>query len=475
MSHQFRTERDSMGDVRLPADAYYGPQTQRAVENFPISGRPLPVELIHALGLVKWAAASVNRDLGRLTSLGKQPLDNRQIDALLSACREVAEGKLDGQFPVDVFQTGSGTSTNMNANEVIANRAIELTGGDRFSPKKPIHPNDHVNLGQSTNDVFPTAIHVAVATAIHQRLIPALERCAKVLAGKAKQWNDILKIGRTHLADATPLSLGQEIGGLARQLERSAGRARSALEALVELPVGGTAVGTGINTHPEFGRRVCKLLARETGIPLVEAADHFEANAQRDGLVECHGQLRTVAVTLFNVANNIRWLASGPRCGFYEIKLPDLQPGSSIMPGKVNPVLCECAMQAAARVLGNDQTIAFCGTAGGQFQLNVMMPVMADTVLESVRLLINATNAFTVLCLRDMEANRSACEATVENSLAMATGLTPYLGYEQAAALAKEALATGKTIRELCREKKVLSEDQLDTALDPWRMTRPQP
>ena len=317
-------------------------------------------------------------------------------------------------------------------------------------PFSSIHPNDHVNLGQSTNDVFPTAIHVAAAVAIRERLIPALERCGEVLAAKAAEWKGILKIGRTHLADATPLSLGQEIGGLARQLERSAGRAAAAMEALFELPIGGTAVGTGINTHAEFGRRVCELLANETGIPFVEAADHFEANAQRDGLVECHGQLRTIAATLFNVANNIRWLASGPRCGFHEIKLPDRQPGSSIMPGKVNPVLCESLMQAAARVLGNDQTIVVCGAAGGQFQLNVMMPVMADAVLESIRLLANATDAFTSMCLAGMEADAEACEASVEKSLAMATGLTPYIGYERAAALAKEAFATGKTIRELC-------------------------
>jgi fumarate hydratase, class II len=295
-----------------------------------------------------------------------------------------------------------------------------------------------------------------------------------VLAEKAAQWKDILKIGRTHLADATPLSLGQEIGGLSRQLERSAGRASVALEALFELPIGGTAVGTGINTHAEFGRRVCERLARETGIPFAEAADHFEANAQRDGLVECHGQLRTIAATLYGVANNIRWLASGPRCGFHEIKLPDRQPGSSIMPGKVNPVLCESAMQVAARVLGNDQTIVFCGAAGGQFQLNVMMPVMADAVLESVRLLANATDALTDLCLMEMEANPEACAAAVEKSLAMATALNPYIGYERAAAVAKEAFATGKTIRELCREKGILSAEQLDEALDPWRMTRPQ-
>ncbi len=465
----FRIERDSMGEVRLPAQAYYGAQTQRAVENFAISGRALPRELIHALGLVKWAAAGVNRELGRF----QQVLNERQIDALWAACCEVADGKLDDQFPVDVFQTGSGTSSNMNANEVIANRAIELSGGDRLAAAKSIHPNDHVNLGQSSNDVFPTAIHVAVARAIREQLIPSLKNCGRTLAEKASAWKEILKIGRTHLADATPLSLGQEIGGLARQLERSTDRAATAVQVLCELPIGGTAVGTGLNTHAEFGRRVCELLARETGIPFVEAANHFEANAQRDALVECHGQLRAIAVSLFGVANNIRWLASGPRTGFYEIKLPSRQPGSSIMPGKVNPVLCESLMQAAARVVGNDQTIAFCGAAGGQFQLNVMMPVMADAALESVRLLSNATAAFTDLCLKNMEANAESCAAAVERSLAMVTGLNPLIGYDRAAALAKEAFASGKTIRELCREKKILSDEQLDAALDPWRMTRP--
>ena len=470
---KFRIERDSLGEVRLPAKAYYGAQTGRAVENFPISGRTLPAELIHALGLVKWAAATVNRDLGMLTSSGKSPLDDRQVEALLTACREVAEGRFDDQFPVDVFQTGSGTSSNMNANEVIANRAIELSGGDRLSPEKPIHPHDHVNLGQSSNDVFPTAIHVAVALAIGEALLPALVRCQEVLAEKAEQWKDVLKIGRTHLADATPLSLGQEVGGWARQLRLSIERAVKAEMAVRELPIGGTAVGTGINTHPKFGRRVCRLLAKETGIGCVPARDHFEANSQRDGLVECHGQLRCIASTLFGVANNLRWLASGPRCGFFEVKLPERQPGSSIMPGKVNPVMCESLMQAAARVLGNDQVVAFCGAAGGQFQLNVMMPVMADAVLESIRLLSRATEAFTNFCLVDMEANPEACAAAVEQSLSLATGLTPYIGYDRAAALAKEAFETGKTIRELCREKSILPEQQLDEALDPWRMTRP--
>jgi len=471
--NEFRVERDSMGEVRLPAKAYYGAQTQRAVENFPISGQTLPRELIHALGLVKWAAAEANRDLGRLTGTGKRPLSDGEVEALIQACREVAEGKFDDQFPIDVYQTGSGTSSNMNANEVIANRAIELSGGDRFQVEKPIHPNDHVNMGQSTNDMFPTAIHVAVAVAIERELVPALELARSILAAKASQWADVLKIGRTHLADATPLALGQEIGGLARQMELSIQRARRAIDAVRELPAGGTAVGTGINTHPDFGRQVAERLAQKTGIAFVEAANHFEANAQRDGLVECHGQLRTVAATLFNVANNIRWLASGPRCAFYEIQLPDLQPGSSIMPGKVNPVLCESLMQVAARVMGNDQTIALCGAAGGQFQLNIMMPVIGHAALESVRLMAAGTRAFAELCLRGMEANREACLASVEKSLSMVTGLNPYIGYQQAAALAKEAFATGKTIRELCREKKILPDDQLEKALDPWRMTRP--
>lgn len=470
---EFRVERDSMGEVRLHAKAYYGAQTQRAVENFPISGRPLPAEMIRALGLVKWAAGKANYELGRLTGSGKYPLNETQVSALLAAAREVYEGQWDGEFPIDVFQTGSGTSSNMNANEVIANRAIELAGGDRFHPDKPIHPNDHVNMGQSTNDMFPTAIHVAAALAIERSLVPALERAKDVLSEKARQWQEILKIGRTHLADATPLSLGQEISGLARQIELSALRARRASDALLELPAGGTAVGTGINTHPGFGPRVAEILAQETGIPFVEAANHFEANAQRDALVECHGQLRAIAVALFSVANNLRWLGSGPRCGFYEVILPDLQPGSSIMPGKVNPVMSESLMQVAARVMGNDQTIAVCGAAGGQFQLNIMMPVMADATLESIRLMAAGVIAFTELCLEGIQANREACEAAVEKSLSMVTGLNPHIGYQRAAELAKEAFASGKTIRELCREKQVLPDDQLSEAIDPWRMTRP--
>jgi fumarate hydratase class II len=471
---EFRTERDSMGDIQVPAQAYYAAQTQRAVENFPISGQPLPPALVHAMGLVKLACAMANRDLGKLTGSGKSPLSDPQVDHLLAACREVSQGKFDDQFPIDIFQTGSGTSSNMNANEVIANRAIELAGGDRFAEEKPIDPNDHVNMGQSTNDTFPTAIHVAVAMRIDQALRPALARLQASLAEKARQWDDIIKIGRTHLADATPLRLGQEFGGFARQLELSVERAGRAIAAVAELPVGGTAVGTGINTHPEFGRRVAEALARESGLPLVEAANHFEANAQRDGLVECHGQLRAIAVTLFNVANNLRWLGSGPRCGFYEIMLPDLQPGSSIMPGKVNPVLCESLMQVAARVIGNDQTVAFSGATGGQFQLNIMMPVVGWATLESVELLASATDVFVELCIAGTEANREACEAGVEKSLSMVTSLNPYIGYKKAAALAKQAFHSGQTIRELCQAEGVLPEEQLAEALDPWKMTQPR-
>jgi fumarate hydratase class II len=470
----FRVEHDSMGEVRVPARAYYGAQTQRAVENFPVSGWQLPPALIHALGLVKLAAGVANRDLGKLTASGKNRLDDRQVQAMLDACREVAAGKLDAEFPIDIFQTGSGTSSNMNANEVIANRAIELLGGDRFAKEKSIHPNDHVNMGQSTNDMFPTAIHVAVALEIEKKLIPALQRLRDCLSAKADAWDKIIKIGRTHLADATPLRLGQEIGGFEAQIAMSIERARRAYAgSIVELPAGGTAVGTGINTHPEFGARVAAALTQETGIPFSEAPNHFEANAQRDGLVECHGQLRTIAVTLFNVSNNIRWLGSGPRCAFYEVQLPDRQPGSSIMPGKVNPVMCESMMQVCARVMGNDQVIAISGAAGGQFQLNIMMPVMGHTTLESIQLLSQATQAFIDFCVVDMEANEEACAASVEKSLSMVTSLNPLIGYERAAALAKEAFKTGKTIRQLCQEQGILPPEKLNEALDPWRMTEP--
>ncbi|MEM8913116.1 MAG: class II fumarate hydratase, partial [Planctomycetota bacterium] len=351
---QYRTERDSMGPVSVPDQAYYGAQTQRAVENFPVSGWRLPNAMISAMGRVKLACGVANRDLGRLTKTGKNPLSDEQVNALLTAANEVAEGTWCDEFPVDVFQTGSGTSSNMNVNEVISNRAIELIGGDRMEASKSIHPNDHVNMGQSTNDTFPTAIHVATAVQIQQALLPSLQQMHASLTEKANAWDKIIKIGRTHLMDATPLRLGQEFGGFARQVALSISRARRACDAVLELPVGGTAVGSGINTHPEFGGRVAANLSEQTGIAFVEAADHFEANANRDGLVDAHGNLKCIAQTLLGIANNIRWLGSGPRCGFYEVKLPTRQPGSSIMPGKVNPVLCESMMQLCARVIGND-------------------------------------------------------------------------------------------------------------------------
>jgi fumarate hydratase class II len=474
MADDLRAEQDSMGTIMVPAQAYYGAQTQRAVENFPVSGWRLPPAMIHAMGRVKSACGIANRDLNKLMGTGKNPLSEDQVSAMLAACQDVVDGKLDDQFPIDVFQTGSGTSSNMNVNEVISNRAIEIAGGDRFEAEKPIHPNDHVNMGQSTNDTFPTAIHVAVAMEITKSLIPALEYFKKTLEEKSVKWDQVIKIGRTHLMDATPLRLGQEIGGMARQIELSISRARQAVEAVCELPVGGTAVGSGINTHPEFGNRVAAELASTTGIAFVEAVNHFEANAQRDGLVDCHGQLKTIASTLFNVTNNIRWLGSGPRCGFYEIALPTRQPGSSIMPGKVNPVLCESMMQVAARVMGNDQTITISGAGGGQFQLNIMMPVMCQTTLESIHLLSQGINAFVDFCAADMEANIEACESFVEKSLSMCTSLNPHIGYERAAKLAKEAFKTGKTIRELCIEQEILPLDTLEEALDAMRMTEPQ-
>jgi fumarate hydratase, class II len=470
----FRVEKDSMGEVQVPAKAYFSAQTQRAVENFPISGWPLPTPLIHAMGRVKLACAVANHDLGKLTGTGKNPLSEAQVKAMKDACQEVIDGKMDGEFPIDVFQTGSGTSSNMNVNEVISNRAIEMLGGDRFSKVKPIHPNDHINMGQSTNDTFPTAIHVATAIEIETRLIPQLQRLHKVMKEKATEWDRVIKIGRTHLMDATPLRLGQEFGGFARQIELSIDRAKLASKAVYELPVGGTAVGSGINTHPEFGARVAAALASQTKIPFCEAVDHFEANAQRDGLVESHGQIKAIAMTLFNVSNNIRWLGSGPRCGFNEVILPDRQPGSSIMPGKVNPVMCESMMQLTARVMGNDTTMTMCGAAGGNFQLNIMMPVMGHAMLESIMLLANGVSAFIEFCMDGLEANPQACEASVEQSLSMVTSLNPYIGYEKASDLTKVAFASGKTIRELCLEQNILPKETLDKALDPFTMTEPQ-
>jgi fumarate hydratase, class II len=459
-----RIEKDSMGEMTVPADAYWGASTQRAVENFPISGYRFSRRFIRAMGLIKHAAAAVNRQLGKL--------DAQKADLIARAAQEVIDGKLDDQFVLDIFQTGSGTSTNMNANEVIANRACEL-GGAKIGARDFIHPNDHVNTGQSSNDVIPTAIHVSLAEALKHDLIPALEHLHKALAAKAKAFDKIVKIGRTHLQDATPVRLGQEFAGFARQAELSVLRANKAINALRELAIGGTAVGTGINTHHDFGQRVATELSRSTGIEFVEATDHFEAQASKDAVAEVSGQVKTIAVALTKIANDIRMLGSGPRCGIGEIKLPETQPGSSIMPGKVNPVMCEMMVQVCAQVVGNDTTVTI-SCRDGHYELNVMMPVMAHNLLESIRLLTSASRVFADRCVSGIEANVERCQELIEGSLAMCTSLAPLIGYDKAAAIAKEAYQTGKTVRQVAREHKVLSDAELDKALDPMRMTKPE-
>jgi fumarate hydratase class II len=461
-----RTERDSMGEMQVPADAYYGASTARAVENFPVSDLRFQRRFIAALGLVKWAAAEVNHQLG--------VLDDRRRALLQQAAQEVIDGKLDDQFVVDVFQTGSGTSTNMNANEVIASRANEIATG-KLGGKDPVHPNDHVNQQQSSNDVIPTAMHVSAAVAMNESLLPALDHLAQTLDAKAKQFDDVIKIGRTHLQDATPIRLGQELSGYAAQAELGVTRTQKAIRALRELPLGGTAVGTGINSHPDFAKRAIAVIAQKTGLDFVEARNHFEAQAAKDGIVEVSGQLKTIAVSLTKIANDVRWLASGPRCGIGEITIPATQPGSSIMPGKVNPVMSEMVLQVAAQVIGNDATIAFAGSGlGSTFELNVMMPVMAYNLLQSIELLAAAARVFADRCAAGLEANRERCAALVEQSLAMCTSLAPLIGYDKAAEIAKESLLTGKTVRQVALKRKVLSVEELNRALDPRRMTQPQ-
>ena len=459
---EFRIERDSMGEVRVPKQAYYGAQTQRAVENFPISGIGFPPRFVRALAIIKHAAASANQELGLL--------DSKIADVIRAAASEVMDGKLDKEFVVDIFQTGSGTSTNMNANEVIANRALELLDKERGS--KEVHPNDHVNMSQSSNDVIPTAIHVSALEAIQRELLPALRRLHQALNAKATEFDRIVKIGRTHLADATPIRLGQEFSGYARQIELSIERIVAAASGLEELALGGTAVGTGINTHPEFPSRTIKKISQMTELPLREAKNHFEAQAAKDAVVQLSGSLKTLAVSLTKIANDLRWLSSGPRCGIGEIGLPDTQPGSSIMPGKVNPVMCESVLQVAAHVIGCDATITICGQAGN-FELNVMMPVMALRLLEAITFSAAVVNAFTEKCVVGIEANKERCEEMIEKSLAMVTALAPLIGYDAAAKIAKESYATGKTVREVALAHKVLPPDQLGKILDPWRMTEP--
>jgi fumarate hydratase, class II len=460
---QTRSEKDSMGTMEVPFDALYGATTQRAVLNFPVSGYRFGRPFIRALGLIKWAAAEANRDLSRL--------DQGRAQLIIQAAEEVIEGTLDGHFPIDIFQTGSGTSTNMNANEVIANRVSQIAGKP-IGSKDPVHPNDHVNMGQSSNDVIPTAIHIAVAESIRNDLMPALEHLQCGLEAKTQEFWDVIKIGRTHLMDATPVRLGQEFSGYAKQIEHGKLRAGNAIAAVEELALGGTAVGTGLNSHPEFAGRVMGYLWNRTGIAFREARNHFEAQAAKDGLVEASGELRTLAVSLFKVANDIRWLSSGPRCGIGEIQLPAIQPGSSIMPGKVNPVLCESVMQVSAQVFGNDITVCW-GGANGNLDLNVMMPVMAYNTLESIRLLANVVRLFRDKCVSGITANRERCQELVEYSMAMVTSLAPIIGYDRAAEIAKESAKTGKTVREICREKQVLPEADLNGILDPIEMTKP--
>ncbi|GMV95750.1 MAG: fumarate hydratase class II [Phycisphaerae bacterium] len=449
--------------MQVPAWALWGAQTQRAVENFPISGYRFDRRFIRAMGLIKQAAAQVNHELGRL--------DEQRMRWIVAAAQEVIDGKLDEHFVLDVFQTGSGTSTNMNANEVISNRAIQLAGG-KVGSRDPIHPNDHVNAGQSSNDVIPTAIHVAAAEGLHHDLLPALEGLAKVLSEKTNQFWGIIKIGRTHLQDATPIRLGQEFAGYASQAGHGIKRIGKAIKALRELPIGGTAVGTGINTHPKFGAMVASKLSSQTGIEFIEATDHCEAQAAKDGVAEASGQLRTIAISLTKIANDIRWLASGPRCGIGEITIPATQPGSSIMPGKVNPVMCEMLIQVCTQVIGNDTTIAL-ACRDSIFELNVMMPVMARSLLESIRLMSNGVRVFTERCVAGIEADGQRCRQMIEQSLAMCTSLAPEIGYDQAAAIAKEAYATGRTVREVAMAKGVMPVERLNDVLNPESMTAP--
>lgn len=458
-----RLERDSMGEMQVPDDALYGASTQRAVLNFPISGRPMPPAFIRGLGLVKLACARANEELGLLA-----PEKSRLIQ---QAAREIANGGLLAHFPVDVFQTGSGTSTNMNANEVIANRVSQLAG-QPIGARKPVHPNDDVNLGQSSNDIIPTSLHVSVALALARELRPALEHLRQALAAKAEAFAEVVKIGRTHLMDATPLTLGQEFSGYTAQVAKAVERSDKAVAALAELAVGGTAVGTGINCHPKFPAHVCRILSVETGLAFSEARNHFEAQAARDDAVEVAGQLATIAASLTKIASDIRLLGSGPRSGFGELRLPSTQPGSSIMPGKVNPVMSEMLVQVCLYVQGLASTVQLAGREG-HFELNVTIPLIAYSLHEAVHCLARGARQFADACVAGLEADEARCRELVERSLMLVTALNPYIGYDQAAAVAKEAFATGRTLKEVVLAKGLMDATALDRALDPSGMTKP--
>lgn len=459
-----RIERDTMGEMEVPSAALWAASTQRAVLNFPVSGQVVDPGIIHAFGLIKWAAARANAELGVISG--------ERAALIEEAAREVCSGKLDADFVVDVFQTGSGTSTNMNANEVIANRCSQLAG-TQIGSKEPVHPNDHVNQSQSSNDTFPTAIHIAAGLALKNDLLPALVSLRDSLNRKAEAFHAVLKIGRTHLMDATPIRLGQEFSGYARQIDLAVVRTNKAIKALHELPLGGTAVGTGLNRHPDFAGKAIALIAQETDIEFVEAENHFEAQAGKDAVVEVSGQLKTIATSLFKIANDLRWLSSGPRCGLGEIALPATQPGSSIMPGKVNPVMSESVMQVCAQVIGNDAAITW-GGANGNLELNVMMPMMAQNLLQSIHLLSNVSAIFREKCIDGIEANEERCRDLIEWSMSMVTSLAPIVGYETAASIAKEAVQSGKTVRTICEEREILPADELAAALDPASMTKPK-
>ena len=458
-----RKEKDSMGDMQIPDDAYYGAQTQRAVENFPISGITISKSMIQALGKIKRSAAIVNHELGLL--------DDDRKNAIVQASDEIIEGKFDSQFPVDIYQTGSGTSSNMNCNEILSNRASEIMGG-KIGAKDPVHPNDHVNLGQSSNDVIPTAIHIAANTMLEEELIPALQNLANELDKKATAFSDIVKIGRTHLQDATPITLGQEFSGYAQMVKNGIKRIQNAQRFLSELALGGTAVGTGINTKAQFGTHMAKEITRFTGITFVEASNHFEAQGAQDAAVETSGALKTVAVSLSKIANDIRWLGSGPRAGLGELILPAVQPGSSIMPGKTNPVICEAMIQACAQVIGNDLAITI-GGQGGVFELNLMLPLIAHNLTNSITILSNGTIVFTEKLIIGLKANKEKCAGYIEGSLAMCTSLAPVIGYDKAADIAYKAYNSGKTVREIAIEENVLDKDKLNELLDPLSMTKP--
>ncbi|HEU4364975.1 MAG TPA: class II fumarate hydratase [Candidatus Krumholzibacteria bacterium] len=460
---KYRIEKDSLGEMRVPEAAYYGAQTARAVENFPVSGIAFPRAFIRALGIIKRACARANVELG--------DLDPKLGEAIAAAATEVIEGKLDAEFPLDIYQTGSGTSTNMNANEVIANRTAEIMGKERGH--KSAHPNDHVNMSQSSNDVIPTAIHVAAAYAITRDLIPALEHLGLTLEAKAEQFDDVVKSGRTHMMDATPVRLGQEFEGYERQVSNAVERAARARDALLELALGGTAVGTGINRRANFPQTAIKYINEDTGLGFFEAMDHFEAQSAKDACVEASGHLKTIAVSLTKIANDIRLLSSGPRTGIAEITLPSIQPGSSIMPGKVNPVICESVQMVSAQVIGYDAAITL-GGLGSYLELNVMMPLIAYNLLESVRLLGNVSRVFADKCIAGIVANDSRARELLELNLSTCTSLAPKIGYDRAAALSKEAFKTGRTIRDVAREQKVLPDDELNEVLDFRRMTEPE-